>query len=36
MAQLSQTNVVLLIKYGVLAIKYYETNIVKCVMHISF
>ena len=35
-AQLSQTNVVLLIKYDVLAIMYYEINRLKCVLHISF
>ena len=36
MAHLSQTNVVLLIKYAVLAIMYYEINTLKCVLHISF
>ena len=36
MAQLSQTNVVLLIEYDVLAIMYYEINTLKCVLHISF
>ena len=35
MAQLSQTNVVSLIKYDVLAIMYYEINTIKCVLHIS-
>ena len=33
---LSQTNVVLLIEYDVLAIMYYEINTLKCVLHISF
>ena len=33
---LSQTNVVLLIEYDVLAIMYYELNTLKCVLHISF
>ena len=33
---LSQTNVVLLIEYDVLAIMYYELNTFKCVLHISF
>ena len=33
---LSQTNVVLLIDYDVLAIMYYELNTLKCVLHISF
>ena len=33
MAQLSQTNVVLLIEYDVLAIRYYEINTLKCVLH---
>ena len=36
MAQLSQTNVVLLIEYDVLAIMYYEINTLKFVLHISF
>ena len=36
MAQLSQTNVVLLIEYDVLAILYYKINTLKCVLHISF
>ena len=36
MAQLSQTNVVWLIEYDVLAIMYYEINTLKCVLHISF
>ena len=36
MAQLSKTNVVLLIEYDVLAIMYYEINTLKCVLHISF
>ena len=36
MAQLSQTNVVLLIEYDVLAIMYYEINTLKYVLHISF
>ena len=36
MAQLSQTNVVLLIEYDVLAIMYYEINTLQCVLHISF
>ena len=35
-AQLSQTNIVLLIEYDVLAIMYYEINTLKCVLHISF
>ena len=35
-AQLSQTDVVLLIKYDVLVIMYYEINTLKCVLHISF
>ena len=33
MAQLSQTNVVWLIEYDVLAIMYYEINTLKCVLH---
>ena len=33
---LSQTNVVLLTEYYVLAIMYYELNTLKCVLHISF
>ena len=33
---LSQTNVVLLIEFDVLAIMYYELNTLKCVLHISF
>ena len=36
MAQLPHTNVVLLIKYNVLAIMYFEINTLKCVLHISF
>ena len=36
MEELSQTNVVLLIEYDVLAIMYYEINTLKCVLHISF
>ena len=36
MAHLSQTNVVLLIEYDVLAFLYYEINTLKCVLHISF
>ena len=36
MAQLSHTNVVLLVKYAVVAIMYYEINTLKCVLHISF
>ena len=36
MAELSQTNVVLLIEYDVLAIMYYEINTLKCVLQISF
>ena len=36
MAQLSQTNVVLLIEYDVLAIMIYEINTLKCALHISF
>ena len=36
MAQLSQTSVVLLIEYDVLAITYYEINTLKWVLHISF
>ena len=36
MAQLSQTNVVLLIEYDVLAFMYYEINTLKCVLYISF
>ena len=35
MAQLSQTNVVLLIEYDVLAILYYKINTLKCVLLIS-
>ena len=35
-AQLSQTNVVCLIEYDVLAIIYYEINTLICVLHISF
>ena len=31
MAQLSQTNVILLIEYGVLAISYHEINTLECV-----
>ena len=36
MTQLSQNNIVFLIEYDVLVILYYEINILKCVMHISF
>ena len=36
MAQLSQTNVVLLIEYDALAIMYYEINTLKCELHIYF
>ena len=36
MAQLSQTKVVLLIEYDVLAIMHFEINTLKCVLHISF
>ena len=36
MAQLSQTNVVLLIEYDVLAIMYYEINTLKCVGYCIF
>ena len=36
MAQLSQTSVVLLIEYDVLAIMYYEINTLKCVLHLGF
>ena len=34
--QISQTNVVVLIEYDVLAIMYYVLNTLKCVLHISF
>ena len=36
MAQLSKTNVVLLLEYDVVAIMYYEINTLKRVLHISF
>ena len=36
MAQLSQTNVVLLIKYDVFVIMYYKINTLKCALRISF
>ena len=36
MAQLSQTDVVLLIENDVLAIIYYEINTLKFLLHISF
>ena len=36
MAKFSQTNVVLLIEYDVLAIMYYEINTLKCVVNIYF
>ena len=36
MIQLSQTNVISLIEYDVLAIIYYEINTLNCVLHFSF
>ena len=36
MVQLSQTNVVLLIEYDVLAILHHEINTLKCLLYISF
>ena len=35
MAQISRTNVVLLVEYDVVAIMYYEIKTIKCVLHIS-